>query len=651
MNPTYRSSRARPGPGGLVLLAALSHVQPAGAEPDPSLPRVGPDRFNAALARLGEPWFWAGDTDANGYPTVQEMVPAPGRFVLSPGEPLDPGRLETMHLQAIEVLRLDAVGRELDQGRSTLMQTDLSDLPAPERSFAAHMLKVALLVDDLYQQQNVGPDWKDAILGLDPPSRTLYLRNAGPWCVAPDTESDPLCNAVSTFPRRSWNVWPDDVAHTPAFCAEVAAHPEAAALQDPFVVVRRVDGDLRAVPYNEAFGPVMEQVARELRGAARALADANEAPLVRYLEATARGFETNAWEEADEAWVAMNATNSRWYLRVAPDETYWDVCQVKAGFGMTLGLVDPASLAWQERLLPYRQEMEDRFARAVGASYRARKVEFGLPDFLRVVLYAGDGQSPLGATLGQTLPNFGRVAEAGRGRTMVMTNIRTDADSLREMAEQAALLYGPATLAAFSTDPDLELIDTLLHEAGHNLGPQDRGAGSSMEETFGAALWSVLDELRAQSVALAYVDFLQKKGLLDAQKARGIYVRSLLWSFRHIAEGMETPDGLPKAYSQLAAVQVGFLVKEKALRWVTVKDPTTGRESGRFEIDFDRLPRVADRLLARVGRILATGDARGARDLVEPWVHGAGRSQVHMDEIRERFAPYPDVTLVFDVRP
>ncbi len=37
------------------------------------------------------------------------------------------------------------------------------------------------------------------------------------------------------------------------------------------------------------------------------------------LRAAAQAFTDNDWDPADEAWAAMNARNSRWYVRVAPD--------------------------------------------------------------------------------------------------------------------------------------------------------------------------------------------------------------------------------------------------------------------------------------------------------------------------------------------
>jgi hypothetical protein len=96
---------------------------------------------------------------------------------------------------------------------------------------------------------------------------------------------------------------------------------------------------------------------------------------------------------------------------------------------VSFGLISQASKKWQAKLNPLKQEMEDEIAKLAGAPYTARSVSFKLPDFMDVALNAGDARSPSGATIGQSLPNFGPVANEGRGRTVAMINFYTDEDS------------------------------------------------------------------------------------------------------------------------------------------------------------------------------------------------------------------------------
>ena len=46
------------------------------------------------------------------------------------------------------------------------------------------------------------------------------------------------------------------------------------------------------------------------------------------------------------------------------------------------------------------------------------------------MINAGDDRNPLGATIGESLPNWGPVANEGRGRTVAMVNLYLDPDSI-----------------------------------------------------------------------------------------------------------------------------------------------------------------------------------------------------------------------------
>ena len=90
--------------------------------------------------------------------------------------------------------------------------------------------------------------------------------------------------------------------------------------------------------------------------------------------AAAQSFRTNDWNPADEAWAKMTVKNSKWYVRVAPDETYWEPCSHKAGWHVTFARINQGSIAWQDKLAPIQQEMEAAGRRARQAR-RTRRCE------------------------------------------------------------------------------------------------------------------------------------------------------------------------------------------------------------------------------------------------------------------------------------
>ena len=200
----------------------------------------------------------------------------------------------------------------------------------------------------------------------------------------------------------------------------------------------------------------------------------------------------------------MNVDNSKWFVRVAPDETYWEPCAQKAGFHLSFARINQGCKAWQAKLVPVQQEMEDSIAKLAGAPYKARKVTFHLPDFIDIVVNAGDDRDALGATIGQSLPNWGPVgtrAAGARSRWSTSTPIPTAASARKAQAE-SMLDAASAKLLPGSTEPGL--LSTILHEATHNLGPahEYKVGGKDDRDVFGGPVASMMEELKAQTGAL-----------------------------------------------------------------------------------------------------------------------------------------------------
>ncbi|MFA6093356.1 MAG: hypothetical protein WCU88_13215 [Elusimicrobiota bacterium] len=612
------------------------------ALPASAAPALSQEDFNRLAARQGLPLLWSsagsatatlrpGDLSPVGEADALSLYVRDGRFT---------EEFDRAYLSLVGARRLEAVRKELDQGRPALIVSDFRSAPEADRKLARGMQAVGRTIEELYAMQKGSFLLRKDLTAADPESRALFERNHGPWCEAPDTEHDPFCNALPSFPARISDAYPADMKQDDALCEALKTHPDSKSLLDPFTVVRRKEGRFAALSLTEAYGEKMRAAARELRAAAQSQGPEEEA-LKAYLLAAARGFETNDWSAADEAWSRMNGRNSRWYLRAAPDEVYFDPCQEKAGFALAFARIDKASLAWQDRLSPLRQEMEDAVAALIGPAYKARKALFGLPDFIEIVLNSGDSRHPLGGVAGQSLPNWGKVAQESRRRTMVMTNLGDDPESRRIRREKGAQMVDASTLANLSDEREPDLLQVLLHEAAHNLGPHSDSLvdGKSPSELFGGRLETVLEELKAETLSLWYADFLVRKGLLTQAREREIYTYGVLWCFGHIQQGMFSATGSPKPYSQLAAVQIGSFMEAGALVW---KPGPDGVE--RFGIVYERMPAAVEDLARKIGRIKASGDVSGAKELIDRYVSGPGAAAVHMREIVERLSRFPKNT-------
>src|SRR4029079_9787610 len=163
---------------------------------------------------------------------------------------------------------------------------------------------------------------------------------------------------------------------------------------------------------------------------------------------------------------------------------------------------------------------------------------------------AVDDRDALGATIGQSLPNWGPVANEGRGRTVAMSNLYTDPDSQRARHDSAESLLGKESMSIYSDSPKPGLLSTILHETTHNLGPahEYKFKGKTDAQWVGGGLASMMEELKAESGALFLIEFLVQRGIIDAELAHQTYAEIVVWSFGHISRGMYTDTGVRKPY-------------------------------------------------------------------------------------------------------
>ena len=649
--------------------SAVPAVPPA---PPPKLDAIPRLEFNRLAAELDLPLFWIADTNGSGALDVDELavlwgVGAKDTVWIKDGA-FAPA-LYAAYAQMVEARakggsgvgregldeperkRRAAVRAELAQGMPTLVRSDFRSASPEDRALVDHVLAAAEIVERIYGKQRGTAGMAAEIPADDPASRMLFYRNHGPWCEAPRTDKDPDCSALARRPGRVSGFYPAALQKDPKFCEKLDARPDQKTLLTPFNVVVERGGDLAPVPYHVAYKDEMEAVSRELAAAAQAVQSPGEAALKAYLEADARAFLDGDWAPADEAWAKMGVNNSKWYLRVAPDEVYADPCSRKAGFQVSFARINQDSIAWQQKLDPRKTEMEGVLAKLAGAPYKARQVTFHLPDFIDIVLNAGDARAPLGATVGESLPNWGPVVDQGRGRTVAMTNLYVDGDNRQVLRDKASSMLCKGSYDPAASDPALQVMSTVLHEAAHNLGPahEYRVKGKTPSEVFGGPMASTLEELKAQTSALFLADWLAEKGVIDKKTAALSHVGDLLWCMGHISEGMYGSDGAPKHYSHLAAIQVGAFVDAGALVFHPDEKALNDKDQGCLEIKTAKLPAAIAALEKTVLGIMARGDKAGALKLKAKHVDSGGDAQKLRGVIAERWLRQPRATFVYSI--
>ncbi|MCL2778975.1 MAG: hypothetical protein FWD73_13320 [Polyangiaceae bacterium] len=658
-----------------VLTAACTtnaHVEASHTAETARFARVSRADFNRLAVELAAPIFWTEDKNRNGALDPNELAVYWG---LVPGTSLpqytDGRGFSSTFENAYENIvkrssgheptatnganltfdAIDTIRAELAQGRITLVSTDLSKASSEEKRFVVFIKHAAWLIEKLYAKQKGVSEFATQLSKSSAAeSRALFFRNQGPDCVAPRTENNPYCSAIPNLPKavRS-GLYPKDMLANPNFCD--ALNKLEKEITDPFTVVIGSAAAPKAVGYHEFYRNDMTEIAVVLRQAANALGT-KEPALKAYLLADAQAFTDNQWWPADEAWAKMDATNSKYYLRIAPDEVYAEPCSTKALFHVSFGLINQSSRQWQTMLDPLKGEMEKAMREMAGPPYQVRSVTFKLPDFIDVALNAGDSRPPFGAAIGQSLPNFGPVANEGRGRTIAMTNFYTDPDSISALRDSSNSLFCKATMAKYTSDPEPQLMSTVLHEATHNLGPahQYKVRGKIDREIFGGPLASTLEELKAQTGALFFTHWLAANRKITKGDAEKAFVRDLVWMFGHISRGMFDQNKHPRNYSQLAAIQLGWLMDHKAVAWHPAEISANGKDQGCFEIELAEFPAATQSLMRIVSQIKSQGDKVRAEKLISDYVDVTGDRKAIHNIITERVLRSPKASFVYSVK-
>lgn len=629
--------------------------------------------FNRLAAELALPVFWTADKNQNGQVDPSELAVYWGLLPSSSlGEYVTAGAFTPKAKQAIEAItmlagggapgtgldpkeaaRRSAVRKELAQGRITLVETDLSGVSAEEKDFVRLVTRAAERIEKLYAKQQGALELRSKLPPGDTASQSAFFRNQGPKCEAPHTQSDPMCSAIPDAPKGKLSgLYPAALLDTPKFCDSLSKKGKT--FMDPFTVVVEeggTKGALKAVPYHEAFREDVGAISADLKAAAAALKD-KEPALKTYLLAAAQAFTDDKWWPADEAWAKMDAKNSKYYLRIAADEVYREPCSTKALYHVSFGLINQGSLKWQSKLDPLKTQMESALAELAGAPYKARPVSFKLPDFVDIALNAGDSRPPSGATIGQSLPNFGPVANEGRGRTVAMTNFYTDPDSIEALKSSTESLFCKDSMAKYTTDREPQLMSTVLHEAAHNLGPahQYKVGGKIDRDAFGGPLASTLEELKAQTAALYFTDWLVEKKQIAAEDAEKAHIRDVVWGFGHISRGMYDDDKHPKNYSQLAAIQLGWLMQNSAITFKADQTAANGKDMGCFTVDLSKFSPAVKTLMTEVAQIKGRGDKARAEKLIKEYVDVTGEKKKIHEVITERVLRSAKPSFVYGIK-
>jgi hypothetical protein len=476
---------------------------------------------------------------------------------------------------------------------------DISHLATGERDTLRHLLRAGRRIDGLFLEQV----WAgNTALLLDLASdRTAtgqnelryFAMNKGPWSRLDDQAvfvRDAF--AVPSKPPQA-NFYPADASREEVEAWLATLTPEAAAVATGFfsVIRRGSGGQLRAVPYREAYRDTLTALADDLRSAARTTGAAS---LRRFLEARAEAMLTDDYYASDLAWMQLDAPIEP---TIGPYETYEDEWfGYKAAFEAFIAVRDDAETARLATFGRHLQAVES----ALPIDPRFRNPALGALAPIRVVnliFAAGDGNRGV-QTAAFNLPNDERIIREQGAKRVMLKNVQ-DAKFRHVLMPIARLALEPSDFARVSFDAFFAHI--LLHELMHGLGPhQVQGTGQAvrlaLKETYAA-----VEEAKADISGLWALQLLADQGVVSAAIASSMYRTFLAGTFRTLRFGIN------EAHGRGMAIQINSLIDAGAV--------VVGTD-GTFRIDDHRMRAAISDLTGRIMTIQAHGDHGAAAEMI-----------------------------------
>jgi hypothetical protein len=486
--------------------------------------------------------------------------------------------------------------QELAKFKPVRMSFDSAHLTAREQQMAGKLVEACQALESIYWRQS------------DPEGLKLYQMLAGSrarkdialrrFLRINGSRFDLINNDapfVGTAPRAPGRgFFPADLTHE-EFDRYVAAHPEQKnALYDPFTVVQRKGGGLEAIPYHVAYKQWVDPAAKALRDAAD-LSD--DPPFAKFLRMRADALQSDQYFDSDIAWVSL--VNPKFDIIFAPYETYLDdFLGVKTSYGAAVLVRNEEESRKLDVFQKYVPDIQDSLPLAAEDRPSKRGL-FSPMEVMDAPYRAGDLRHGYQA-VADNLPNDPRIHEQKGSKKIFFKNFM-DARVNYVILPIAQRLLRAEEAALASADG--YLATTMMHEISHGLGPAFARTSSGRKDVREAIgpTYSGLEEAKADVVGLYGLKWLVDRGDLPKEKLNGYYASEVAGIFRTVR------FGVAEAHGRAEIMEFNFYSERGAI----ARDAA----SGRYAIDFGRMPEA----VAALSKELLEQEATGDRARVEAW--------------------------------
>ncbi len=398
------------------------------------------------------------------------------------------------------------------------------------------------------------------------------------------------------------------------------AHPEKKTeIYSSTSVVRWHNDVLEGLPYRITYRAYLEPAAKSLREAAKLSADP---AFAKFLQLRAAALLSDDYFESDLAWLDLK--DPKFDIIFAPYETYLDgLLGVKGSYGaavMIRNKKQSEKLALFQKYVPEIQE-----ALPLAAEDRPSKRGLQTPmEVMDTPFRAGDLRHGYQA-VADNLPNDPRIHEQKGSKKIFFKNFM-DARVTYIILPVAHKLMREEQAAKVSADG--YLLATIMHEICHGLGPafsRTATGKKNIREAIGPAFGG-LEESKADVVGMFALYWLVEHGVLPKEKLEEYYASYLAGIFRTVR------FGTGEAHGRAEMQEFNYLSERGAI----LRDA-----SGRYAVDFEKMPGAIADLAKELLEIEATGDHARA----EKWF---AKYDVMPDDLKSALKSASDVPVDID---
>jgi hypothetical protein len=467
-------------------------------------------------------------------------------------------------------------------------------LTVKERKLAGKLVEACQYLESIYWRQ------------IDPEALALYQsleRSTNPrdvqlrrylWINASRfdliDENKPFVGKEPMFPGRGF--YPQGLTREKVE-EFVKEHPEKKSeIYSPTTVVRWHGEQLEALPYHIVYRSFLEPAAKSLRDAASLTSDS---AFANFLRLRADALLTDDYFKSDLAWLDLK--NPKFDIIFAPYETYSDdLLGVKATYGGAVMIRNEKESRKLEMFRQYVPQIQD----ALPLALEDRPSKQGLETPMEVMdtpFRSADLTHGYQA-VADNLPNDPRVHEQKGSKKLFFKNFMDARVNYviipvaRQMlrADQAAKVSGEGYL-----------LGTIMHEIAHGLGPAFARTASgkmSIRESVGP-IYGGLEEAKADVTGMFGLKWLVDRGGLPQAKLEEFYASYVGGMFRTVR------FGVAEAHGQAEMMEFNYLNSRGAV---------TRDASGRYTIDYQKMPEAVADLAKELLEIEATGDRQRAEN-------------------------------------